>query len=54
MPAVQRMCRTGAERTGLLTTFINQNNATPALLALKRLLKDTEQRVPGCLEKLAD
>ncbi len=37
-----------------MTTFVGPSNSKGALLALKRLLHESEQRVPGCLAKLEE
>ncbi|CAM9399354.1 unnamed protein product, partial [Phaeothamnion confervicola] len=52
---VHRIGRTGrCGKTGVATTFINKSVAESALLDLKHLLREAQQRVPPVLEALDD
>ena len=52
---VHRIGRTGRSgKTGIATTFINQNCSEQIRLDLKHLLREAKQRVPPFLEALED
>lgn len=52
---MHRIGRTGRSgKTGIATTFINQNCSEQIRLDLKHLLREAKQRVPPFLEALED
>ena len=52
---VHQIGRTGRSgRTGIATTFVNENTPEPTLLDLKYLLREAKQRIPPFLATLRD
>ncbi|KAJ6228779.1 atp-dependent RNA helicase ddx41-related [Anaeramoeba flamelloides] len=52
---VHRIGRTGrCGKTGIATTFINQNSSESILIDLKHLLMEAKQRIPPVLQSLSD
>lgn len=52
---VHQIGRTGRSgRTGIATTFVNENTPEPTLLDLKYLLREAKQRIPPFLAALRD